>query len=154
MLTLTFSYTLKNIKYSDFVKTPIEEFNIFYRISYKISYNIEDISKNYVQFSVSPITKNRIYIYFSFNKDERSTASFLNSELKNTFLYINKDFLKNQTNEDNYFYISVASYSECYSFDFSVKETDNIELNINDAYSYFITDDKNVKNTFSIKYNK
>ena len=153
MLTILFifsyNYEIKEFSYLDFIKEEtISEENVNGGLTYKISYEKDNISQKYIRIIAKPNAGEFLYIYFSPISEKREDAYLLNSGKDEIPLYINKAFTKLEA--DGEIYLTIACFTSVCSYQFSILEINEIDISRNGQYTYFTTDKKNIQNTFKI----
>ena len=149
IISFSLSYPAKSLVYKDFINQDIEESSVNEGISYIISYERGDISKDYIRIRIQPDDNTQsLYAYYSPISQKREDAYLLNSGKGELYLYINKAFTKSEAN--GVIYLSIACFDSNCPFTLSSLEMESIDLERNSQYSYFTTDKKNLVNTFMV----
>ena len=82
LISFSFAFDTKNIAYQDFINKEIKEVSVEKGISYIISYEIGDITKNYIKiFIKSDDISKYLYVYYSPITQNREDAYLLNLTL-------------------------------------------------------------------------
>ena len=149
LLSFSYSYNIIEYNYLDFIKEEsISADNVNGGLTYKISYEKGQISQNYIRIITIPNPDEFLYLYYSPISEKREDAFLLNSGKDEISLYINKGFTKLEA--DGEIYLTIACFSSTCSFEFTILELDEIDLARDGQYTYYITDKKNLQNTFKI----
>ena len=149
LFSLSLNYEIIEYSYLNFIKEEtISAQDVNRGLTYKISYEKGDITKNYLRIIANADKGESLYLYYSPISEKREDAFLLNSGKEEISLYINKAFTKSEADGD--IYLTLACFSTKCSFQFSILEIDEIDLSRNGQYTYFTTDKKNTQNTFKI----
>ena len=152
LISFSLASEIKSVKYTDFINA-FYSLKVSESISYKISYDKGDITKNYIKIKINSADEDEfLYAYYSPISQNRSDAYLLNSGKEEIYLYINKAFTKLEAKGN--IYLSIACFNQNCTFDLSSSEVDFIDLNRNSQYRYFTTNKKNLVNNFIVNGNE
>ena len=146
---ISYNYEIKEYTYLDFIKEEtIYEENVDGGMTYKISYEKGQISQRYMRITAMIENEEYAYLYYSPISEKREDAVLLYSGKEEVSLYIDYSFTKKEA--DGNIYFSVACFSSTCSYEISILELDEIDLDREGQYTYYTTDKKNTQNIFKI----
>ena len=152
LISFSLSFQTTDIEYKKFINTSIRGTATNESASYNISYNIGDITKNYIKIKIKSDENQFLFAYYSPISPDRSYAYLLNSGKGEIYLYINKAFTKLAAKGN--IYLSIDCYGEICNFNLASSEVESIDLERNSQYKYFTTKKKNLENTFIVTAKK
>ena len=149
LFSISYNYEIREYTYLDFIKEEtIYEENVDGSMTYKISYEKGQISQRYMRITAMIENEEYAYLYYSPISEKREDAVLLYSGKEEVSLYIDYAFTKKEA--DGNIYFSVACFSSTCSYEISILELDEIDLDREGQYTYYTTDKKNTQNIFKI----